>query len=214
MVKSCFDILANWPCVSRARLQSVKVRANNVGRVSISAHFSRMCTQGYMKACSTTVHATMMTINYEKKADCVSRYNDRFMQVINHHPFLPLVCLFDRNKVIRIDGMHNWTCGVFYGLDRLSTTGVIIAIRTLGVSVISAWKRIKASRRIFDISFSRTSKMRRRKKYTREKKGIKVHVARDGDIPSYINTSQCYKTYKCLYPHSVFSTLSFYSSIL
>ena len=212
MVKPCFDTSANWSYVSRARLQSVKVRANNVGRASISARF--MCTRGYVKARSTTVHATMMTINYEKKADYALRYNDRLVQVINHHPFLTLVRLSDRNKVIRIDGVHNRTCGVFYGLDRLSTTGVIIAIRTLGVSVISAWKRINASLWIFDISFGRTSKMKRRKKYTRERRGIKVHVARDGDTPSYINTSQCYKTYKCLYPHPAFSTLSFYSPIL
>lgn len=93
-----------------------------------------------MKARSATVscHSDDNKLR-KKKADCASRYNDRLVKVINHHPLPALERLFVGNdKVIRIDGVHNQTCGVFYGPDRLSTTGVIIAIRTLGVPVISA----------------------------------------------------------------------------
>lgn len=56
--------------ISRAHMQSVKVRANNAGRASISARFP---PQGARE--DTRKSATLMTINYEekKKADCARR---------------------------------------------------------------------------------------------------------------------------------------------
>jgi len=79
-------------CVSRARMQSVKVRANNAGRASISARFLPQGAREDMRR-----NATLRTI-YDNKLRGEKRqtaraaiYNDRSAKIINRLPFLALV---------------------------------------------------------------------------------------------------------------------------